>query len=387
MLLILVDSMRADMPWAGYERPIAPTLTELEKQSVSYTRAYALSSYTAKSVAGVLAGKYPSTLKRSGFFFTKYPESNLFFPELLASAGVHTLSAHAHMYMNRGNGLDQGFADWKVVSGITFDAQTDNHVTSQKLTPLVTSQLDAMPSDKRFFAYIHYMDPHDQYVKHSEAPSFGTKARDLYDQEIFYADLWIGKLLEYCRSKPWWDHTAVIVTADHGEAFGEHGQYRHAFSVWNMLTHVPLFFRVPGAAPRHIDEPRSHVDIAPTVLELMGVKAENDFVGKSLVAELFGATPEPRPVIVDLPADSNNPENRALISGDYKLVVFGNDVRFELYNLKADPDEKENLAKTDAERLAQMKALYTEIWSKLPRVKPYGGNKLTGGGTADGPVK
>jgi len=387
VLLILVDSMRADMPWAGYERPIAPNLTELEKQSVSYTRGYALSSYTAKSVAGVLSGKYPSALKRSGFFFTKYPDSNLFFPELLASAGVHTLSAHAHAYMNRGNGLDQGFADWKVVSGITFDAQTDNHVTGQKLTPLVTSQLDAVPNDKRFFAYVHYMDPHDQYMKHSEAPSWGNKARDSYDQEIFYTDLWIGKLLEYCRSKPWWEHTAVIVTADHGEAFGEHGLYRHAFAVWNMLTHVPLFFRVPGAEPRHIDEPRSHLDIAPTVLELMGVSAENDFAGKSLVPELFGATPEPRPVIIDLPADSNNPEHRALIQGDYKLMVFGNDLRFELYNLKTDPGEKDNLAKTDPERFAQMKTLYSEVWSKVPRVKPYGGNKLTGGGVADGPVK
>jgi choline-sulfatase len=387
VLLILVDSLRADMPWAGYERPIAPNLTELEKQSVSYTRAYSVSSYTAKSVAGLLSGKYPSALKRSGVFFTRYPESNLFFPELLTSAGIHTLSTQAHAYLKRGIGLDQGFLDWKIVSGITFDAQTDNHVTSHKLTPLVIEQLDAVPDDKRFFAYVHYMDPHDQYVRHKEAPDFGRKARDLYDQEVFYTDLWLGKLLDYCRSKPWWERTAVVVSADHGEAFGEHGMYRHAFELWEMLTHVPLFFRVPGAEPRRIDEPRGHIDIAPTVLELMAVTAEHDFMGKSLVPELFGAAPARRPVLLDLPADSNNPERRALIHGDYKLLVFGNDSRFDLYNLKTDPAEKNNLAKTEPERLAELKALYRDVWSKVPSVKPFGGNKLTGGGIANGPSK
>jgi arylsulfatase A-like enzyme len=386
-LLILVDSMRADMPWAGYERPIAPNLTELEKQSVSYTRGYSVSSYTAKSVAALLAGKYPSALKRSGYFFTKYPDANLFFPELLTAASVHTFSAQAHAYMKRGSGLDQGFAEWQVVSGITFDAQTDNHVTSHKLTPLAIELLERAPKDKRFFAYLHYMDPHDQYVKHAEAPNFGNKLRDRYDQEVFYTDLWIGKLLDYCRKQPWWDKTVVVVSADHGEAFGEHNMHRHAFELWNVLTHVPLFLRVPGAAPRRIDEPRSHIDLAPTILELTGVSAEHDFVGQSLVPELFGEAPARRPVLLDLPADSNNPERRALIDGDHKLLVFGNGWRFDLFDLKQDPAEKNDLDKTEPERLAEMKALYQSLWSKVPSVKPFGGNKLTGGGIANGPER
>jgi arylsulfatase A-like enzyme len=347
-LLILVDSMRADMPWAGYERPIAPNLTELEKQSVSYTRGYSVSSYTAKSVAALLAGKYPSALKRSGYFFTKYPDANLFFPELLTAASVHTFSAQA---------------------------------------PLAIELLERAPKDKRFFAYLHYMDPHDQYVKHAEAPNFGNKLRDRYDQEVFYTDLWIGKLLDYCRKQPWWDKTVVVVSADHGEAFGEHNMHRHAFELWNVLTHVPLFLRVPGAAPRRIDEPRSHIDLAPTILELTGVSAEHDFVGQSLVPELFGEAPARRPVLLDLPADSNNPERRALIDGDHKLLVFGNGWRFDLFDLKQDPAEKNDLDKTEPERLAEMKALYQSLWSKVPSVKPFGGNKLTGGGIANGPER
>jgi len=386
VLLLLVDSMRADMPWAGYPRDIAPNLTALEKESVSYTRGYSVSSYTAKSVAAVLSGKYPSMLYRSAPFFTRYPDSNLFLAELLQAAGVYTASAHAHMYMRPGVGFDQGFDKWQVVDGITFDNKTDNHVTSQKLTPLAIKLLDEKPADKPFFMYLHYMDPHDVYVKHAEH-DFGTKPRDRYDSELFYTDLWIGKLLDFMKQKPWWNETVVIVSADHGEAFGEHDMYRHAFELWNVLTQVPLFFRVPGVPGRRIDTPRSAVDIAPTVLELMHDKAPNDFVGVSLVSELMGEAPKPRPVLLELPADTNNPERRALISGDFKLLVFESGWRVDLYNLKDDPGETKNLAKEQPEKLAELKREFDAEWAKHQRFKPFGGNELRGGGTANGPMK
>ena len=387
VILLIVDAMRADMPWAGYPRQTAPNLTAIEKESVSYTQAHSVASYTAKAVAAILSGQYPSTLKRSGYFFTKYPETNLFFPELLQQAGIHTMATHAHQYMNPKNGMAQGFADWQLVQGISFHNKYDANVTSDKVTPLAISQLEAAPKNKRFFMYVHYMDPHDTYMTHKEAPQWGKRQRDKYDQELFYTDLWVGKFLDYCRQQPWWEKTALVVTGDHGEAFGEHGRYRHAFELWEMLVHVPLFFQVPGATPRRIDVPRGHIDIAPTVLDLMSVEAAPELSGKSLVPELFGADPESRPVLLDLPADSNNMERRALISGDYKLLVYEKEWRFELYNLKQDPGEKRNLRKQEPEKFKGMKALYRKVWDALPTVKPFGGNKLMGGGYATGPQK
>src|SRR5882724_5358398 len=97
VLLISVDCLRADMPWAGYDRPIAPILTALEKRSVSYTHAYSLSSYTSMSLGGLLGGRYPGEMKRDGNFFGKYRD-NVLFPERLQKAGNKTLSAHAHLY-------------------------------------------------------------------------------------------------------------------------------------------------------------------------------------------------------------------------------------------------------------------------------------------------
>ncbi len=116
------------------------------------------------------------------------------------------------------------------------------------------------------------MDPHDQYNKHPESPDFGNKGRDKYDSEIFYADLWIGKLLDWAKQQPWWSNTAIIISADHGEAFGEHDMYKHAFEVWNMLLHVPLLIKAPGIVPHHIAEKRSHIDLAPTIFRAHGCR-------------------------------------------------------------------------------------------------------------------
>jgi len=392
VLFLTLDSLRADMPWTGYARPIAPNLTEIAKQSVVYPRAYSVASYTAKSVATMLTGMYPSSLYRSGWFFTSYPDANPFLTEILQKAGVHTLSAQAHLYFDRGGKtLNQGFEVWELVKGLTFDAETDNHVTGDKLTDLAISLLgDAKNTGGQFFAWFHYMDPHDQYVKHKESPDFGKKNRDRYDSEVYFTDQQIGRLLQFAKKQPWWPNTALIVSADHGEAFGEHGMYKHAFELWEVLTRVPLLFMLPGAAPRVIEERRSHIDLAPTFAELLGVSlpADNQMVGHSLLKELYGAPAENRePIVLDLPEDSHNPPRRAVISGDYKLIVWGKGQAYQLYNLREDAAESNDLAKQETEKLTEMKAVFDRVWSKIPQLEPFGGMTLKNGRKANGPTK
>jgi arylsulfatase A-like enzyme len=386
VLLLTVDSMRADMPWVGYPRAIAPNLTKLAEESVVYTNEYALSSYTAKSVAGFLSSRYPSTLYRSGYFFASYSKADNFLAEVLTAHGIRTLGWHGHLYFQN-VGLDQGFDVWQFVPGIKFDPETDNSITSDGMTKLGIKLLSKSENTgKQFFAWAHYMDPHDQYMKHAESPDFGNKNRDRYDSEVFYADLWLGKLLDFARAQPWWNDTIVIVSADHGEAFGEHGFYKHAFEIWDVLTRVPLMVFGPGIKPHRIDERRSHIDLAPTILDLMGVPPEPSFQGKSFADELYGAKPDVRePIVMELTEDSHNPFRRACIQGDYKLIAI-TETKFQLYNLKDDPGEEKDLASSDAEHLAQMKKVYTDIWSKLPIVAPYGGATLKEGGTANGPM-
>jgi arylsulfatase A-like enzyme len=389
VLFVTIDSLRADMPWNGYPRAIAPNLSALAEKCTTYQNAYSVSSYTAKSVAAFLSGRYPSTLYRSGFFFASYANANEFMAERLHESGIATLAWFGHMYFSRAKGLEQGFDEWRTTPGITFDPETDNHVTSDKMTALGIELLGKPElKTKQFFAWAHYMDPHDQYNRHEEAPSFGNKARDRYDQEVFYTDLWVKKLLDFVDQQPFAADTYLVISADHGEAFGEHGMYKHAFELWEVLTRVPLIVCGPGIKTQRITERRSHIDIVPTLLDLLGQKVPDDLVGKSLVPELTGAeAPKNRePIYLELTEDSHNPPRRAIIRGDYKLIWRGPSDKFQLYNLKQDPGEEKDLAKTEPDQLKDMVAGYHGFWDKLPMVEPYGNMKLHEGGTARGPT-
>jgi choline-sulfatase len=387
VLLLSIDSLRQDMPWTGYARPIAPNLTKLAEQAVVYTHAYSVSSYTAKSVGAFLSSRYPSTLYRSGWFFTDYPLSNVFLAEVLHDHAVRTIGVHGHLYFGRGKHLDQGFDVWELVPGITFDATTDKNVTSDKMTDIAIKALgDPAVADKPFFAWVHYTDPHDEYVKHPESPDFGKGNRARYDSEVFFTDLHVGRLLDFAKKQPWWGKTAVIVTADHGEAFGDHGMYKHAFRLWEVLTRVPLLVLAPGAAPHRIEANRSQIDLAPTIVDLEGIADRPpSFVGHSLAPEIFDAKKVDNrdPIVLDLPEDSHNSETRAIVSGSMKLIVYGK-VRSELYDLAQDPGETKDLAKSEPEKLAQMRAQFDKTWADIPFVESYGGMKLHDGTTARG---
>ena len=390
VILLTIDSMRYDMPWQGYPKDIAPHLTALVKKSALYTRAYTVSSYTSKSAGGLLAGKPPSTLYRGPTFFTRYTKANLFFPELLQEAQIRTMAGHAHLYFDRGKNLRQGFDIWKLTPGLTWNAQTDESITSDKMTKLAIDLLsDKDNSGKQFFMWLHYMDPHDKYVQHPESPKFGRKARNLYDSEMFYTDLWIRKLLDYCEKQPWWENTVLIISADHGEAFGEHGMWKHAFALWEVLTRVPLIVHGKGIKPQRIEERRSHFDLAPTIIDLMGLPPHEQFFGKSMRPELYGeAEADNRePIILDLPVDRYNPNTRVAIKGDFKLIEDPGP-KYKLFNLKEDPNERLNLAPNPKHKddLAAMRKAFDEAWAPHSYVEPYGPGKLSSGKVPNGPI-
>lgn len=373
VLLLSIDCLRADMPWAGYPRPIAPRLTEFARGAVDYTQAYALSSYTSMSVGGMLSGRYPGELKRDGYFFGTYAKDNLFFPELLQSAGVFTAAAHAHGYFAK-SGLEQGFDRWELVPDLKWNNKTDENVTSKELLAIAERMLSEPRASKGpFFAWFHFLDPHDRYVPHDkdkdEEPIFwGKTLRDRYDAEVTYTDRYVGRLLDFVAKQPWAKETAIVLTADHGEAFGEHGQYAHGFELWQNLVRIPLLIAVPGAAPRKIDTPRSTLDLAPTILELLQVPAPPEMTGKSLLGEVRGAPAEARDVMIDLPATSDNDRRRALIHGDLKVIGSGANDLVQVYDLKADPEEKAPIRGTDASK--EIVAIYKERQKSITDVPP-----------------
>jgi arylsulfatase A-like enzyme len=344
VILISIDCLRADMPWAGYPRDIAPNLTKLAERAVMYTHAYSVSSYTSMSLGGFLGGKLPSEMKRDGYFFSAYAQENLMFPEVLQSAGIHTVAGHAHGYF-KDAGFSQGFDSYEVVPNLKWNQFTDENITSPDLEAIAEKLLSKNETE-RFFAWFHFLDPHDMYMQH-EGIDWGKTARDLYDGEVTFTDRYIGTLLEFIAAKPWASRTVIIVTADHGEAFGEHGQTRHGFEVWEPVVRVPLFFVIPGVPPHKIDAARSAIDMAPTVLDLFSLAPDATFEGKSLVPEILGGPAEERDVVIDLPKTSDNDKRRALVHGQTKIISFGAQEYSQVFDLATDPDEKLPIMKGD----------------------------------------
>jgi len=387
VLFLTVDALRSDMPWAGYDKPIAPNLTELSKEAVVYENHRSVSSYTAQTVATWMSGQYASTLYRTGMFFTNYFDSNDWLTEAMQQQGIATMAVHAHLYFDRSPGLRQGFDVWKMVPGLTWNAQTDESVTGEKSAAAIIELLsNPALSQKQFFLWSHLMDPHDQYVKHEESPDFGKDNRGRYDSEVWFTDAQIGKILEHAKKQPWWDKTVVIISADHGEAFGEHGMYKHAFELWEVLTRVPLLVRAPGAKPQRIAAARTHLDIAPTIADFLRMPPLPGFQGKSLVPEIYGEKPaESRePIVLELAEDSNNPARRAIIVGTHKLITFESGKK-ALFDLSRDPGETTDLSEKEPDRVKTLAAELEAYFAKLPVVAPFGGNKLRSGKIATGP--
>ncbi|MDQ2644347.1 MAG: sulfatase [Myxococcota bacterium] len=381
VLLIMIDSLRADMPWTGYPREIAPRLSQFAKEWVLYPRAYSLSSYTAKSVLPALVGKYPGELSRDALFFTKWGEDNELVTERLQKLGYKTLTGQGHGYFLPQFGMNQGWNDYRLLPGTFLDTTGVKDITSERLNKLAKEMLSKPENVKqddgqRFFAYFHFLDPHYTYNKHPDSPDFGNKRRDLYDNEVHFTDKWVGDLIDWVDAQPFGKDTAIFITADHGEGFGERGRYRHAYDVWESLVRVPLFVRVPGAAPRRIEEPRGHIDLVPTIAELTGIRDATGLRGKSLVPELFGAPAEARPVLVDLPRADLMDRKRAFIDGKYKLIAFGDNVSYELFDVTTDLEEKQDLSKEQPELFATIKQKYLDFIAPIPNTPVTGGGKL-----------
>jgi choline-sulfatase len=346
VVLVTIDTLRYDLGYMGTAtRPISPRIDELSRESVVFERAYSLASYTSKSLPPMLIGKYCSETHRGYSHFNRFEKADTFVAERLTAAGLDTVSVQGHWYFFQKYGMERGFA--RIDSSAqpkAAQAEGDRTSTSEKLTDVALAEL-ARPElgAKPFFLWVHYTDPHAEYVPH-EGFDFGSDSRARYDGEVAYVDHHVGRLLDGLRKGPHWSKTAVVLTSDHGEAFGEHGMIRHGFELWEELVRVPLLVRVPGVAARRVTTRRSLIDLVPTLLDLyrLPAPAERAFSGTSLLPDLVGEGAPPRPILVDMPQGPHNAERSAYIDGDLKLVT-GGGRPLGLYDLSRDPAEKHNL--------------------------------------------
>jgi len=332
VLLLTIDCMRYDVLGATPPRAELPNLARLRREGALFTRAQTPGSSTVYVLSSIFSGKYYSQLEWSRIATGGYfpgADATPRFPELLRENDVWTVHAASFDWLDEERGVARGFEvfDYARLPGPRWKP-------AESLSDALVARLGEVGA-RPAFLYAHFNDPHLPYDR---AGTRGTPF-ERYAGELRIVDREIGKILRAIDRLGLRSRTTIIVTSDHGEAFGEHGRTAHAGSLYQELTHVPLVVRGPGIAPREIDAPVGLIDLGPTILDLFGVATPAHFMGESFYPALIG-----RPIEPTRPLVAQAGHLRSYITPERLKVV--RDVRrgtVEAYDLNADPGELRNL--------------------------------------------
>ena len=339
LILVTLDTLRADAVGRVVDgRPVTPLLDRIAADGRSWTRAHAHSVMTLPSHANLLTGRLPfqhGVRSNAGF---RVPEGETTLAEILQAEGFATAAFVAAFPLDARFGLAQGF-DVYDDSYPEGGSSTDFATPERPASEVVAGALDwwRRHEGERRFLWVHLFEPHAPY---EPSPPFADLwSADPYLGEAATADDALRPLLE-----PLLDErdssTLVAVTADHGEALGEHGEETHGLFAYEEVLAVPLLMRGPGVAPGADDRPAGHVDLVPTLLARLGVETPDGLPGRDLLA---ADPPPPAPLYfeaVDSYYNRRWAPLRGVLAGDLKAIELPIP---ELYDLAADPAEEENL--------------------------------------------
>jgi arylsulfatase A-like enzyme len=377
VLIYLVDALRADrLGCQGFPLPVSPTMDRLARQGMQFAAAFAATSWTRTSVATLLTGLNPA---RHGAI-TRDQDLHatvVNLAQMLAGRGFRTAA-----FITNGNvsvpGIHRGFEVFR-----HFKEDLDRlqiHQPAVTMNAQVLRWIDSLGEDP-FFAYVHATDPHspytppspwDRFIEDGLAPVSARELRELYDSrrpldpafvrraealylgEIRANDRALERLLRGLAARGRLDDTLVLLTADHGEEFGDHGGLEHGKTLFEEQLHVPLIALVPGDETALVGSSVGLVDVTPTILALLGIAPPGRLDGRPLPGLLTGS-PTPasdgeRPIIADLELDTS--EQRALRQGRWKLVTYLRRERWDyrswprvqLFDLESSPEESRDLA-------------------------------------------
>jgi choline-sulfatase len=364
ILLITIDTTRADHLGAyGYERATSPNLDRLGKEGTVFENGWAHAPSTRYSMPAILTGRLPLDVYYDttvqGWPGIALKATTL--AESLQSLGFQTGAITSFEYFDKFRHFDQGFAEYdnenarlhSNIGGPERSRGSSSKQQSDKAIAFVDHH-----ADQRWFLWVHYYDPHANYEPHSEVKSFGSDDEALYDGEILFTDMHIGRLLDELRAKGLYDRTAIVVTGDHGEGFGEHGVPMHGFHLYTQQTKVPMIMRVPGLPAHRSTTPAGHTDIMPTLVDLAGGAATSEMMGRSLVDVLSGEPDFNRTIFQQLSYEDNH-EMRGAVSQECHVIYnVSPDNSWEAYRI--DGKEDEDLSGYDDECPATRKAF--EDW-------------------------
>ena len=333
VLLITIDTLRPDaLGWIAGAND-TPAIDALARESARFRTAVTPVPLTLPAHVSLATGLLPHRhgVRDNGQVLAAGPAT---LAETLRAGGYATGAFVSGYPLRALFGLDRGFDRYDDVLPGGTEGWMERPAADTTAAALTWLRSVKAP----WFAWVHYYDPHDPYTAHEAFPRSGPRAA--YDSEVAYVDHAVGALLAALPRGP----LVTVLTADHAESFGEHGEWLHGFFVYDTTMIVPLLVRFPGRVPSADREAMvGLIDVAPTIYELLGLPVGRDVDGASLVPALLGDTP---------PADATRLETlqpwlafgwsplRAVRTAQWKLI---DAPRPELYDLRRDPEETRNV--------------------------------------------
>lgn len=395
VVFFLIDTLRADRLSAyGYDRPTSPVLADIARYGVRFARVEAQSSWTKTSMASLWTGLQPTRtgVLRSGH---AVPEAATLPAEIFQRAGYATAGLWRNGWVGPDFGFNQGFDSYIRPSPVREVANFQRRGpgasltgNDEDLTSMAVSFLETHGREP-FMLYVHYMDVH-QYAYDEEAAAlgFGTSLSDSYDAAIHWVDRNVAAVLTHLETNDLFRNTLVVIAADHGEAFREHGTEGHARNLYQEVTRVPVILGLPfRLEPGVVVEPLvRNVDIWPTVLDLVGLPPLEVTDGRSLVPLIEASArgkadgaPEVTGAYLDKnwgKSDARGAPTVAVGSKGRRLVLTTTPTeKLELFDHASDPTEQKNLADERPEWVAELKPKLEEelarkpVWGKAPEVE------------------
>lgn len=341
-LLITTDATRVDhISYLGYERKTTPGIDKLAKGSVVFTWAFSQDSGTGPSSWALMAGKTPFqvNLTDANRFPPRYAEGETTLAQVLKQGGYATAAVNcARMYGQKRWNIRDGFDHYKMVCG-----KKERYVAPIVLKGALARLRKVAGQEKPFFLWVHFLDPHYPYENHA-AYQFGDRPIDNYDEEIRYTDEHIGKLLEAARKLKRDRPLYIVIHADHGENFAEHGKAPHARTLYKEVTHVPIIFNGPDIKPRLVDAPVALGDLYPTFIDLAGLEIPEGCTMVSQARVLFGEEGDYDRLVFQENSWSRPRRHVKGVAGKRFHMLMDLTTRTtELYDMVEDAAEKNNL--------------------------------------------
>ncbi|MEM2292166.1 MAG: sulfatase [Nitrososphaerota archaeon] len=439
IILVTIDCLRADHIGLIGGHNLTPNMDKLAREGLLFMKAFSNGFATSQSFVSIFSSTYPlvSTVMNLNPYLNTLAES-------LEKGGYLTLGLHSNPFLSKMLGWSKGFRifydfmdvikspsrmfvenefvgkilnrilpyeknvkTWNLFRKIYYKVvkfqipYIDAEVLTDIATKVITKIVHA--GNKRFFLWIHYMDPHAPYVPpHPYLEHFSSRKeafmfniifdlkkfqsryntssnveidnyelitlKNLYKGEVLYVDENIGKFITFLEEENLLNNTLFILTADHGEAFFEHGKFGHDYNTpHNEVIHVPLLIYGKEFLPRLIiDYPVQLLDLAPTILDLLGLKNPSSFMGtsiKSIIGDYVQSKLKKNVPIFSESAKSNVPELKyddgikviSCIKFPWKIIVNEEEKSIELYDLNRDFSEKNNLAQFHVDVVEELK--------------------------------